>query len=224
MPPRRRIASATASSERRPSRGARARLCAAIASIALCAALAIPAAAAAGACGLIPTASIGKVFHLPHVYEGSVLLSKLPKAGGSVTYCPVLVWRGAKPLTMTRLAKKVANGSAARLAIETWAPESGLARSSWLIAGFSETLTEVKAEAGAQLLTSLHGKSFAPSPLGAEAIAYKANDGSKRQVEGIWWSPSLSKLIEIFLVESRTRSPVAHLEKIAATAVPAFGL
>jgi hypothetical protein len=194
------------------------------AALALCAALQAQPAQAVSACGLISGEAAAKDFHLAHSFVEPILSTTLPKVGASSSDCNIFLWNGHRPTTVARSRKKIANGTAAQLAIVVWAPDTKVLGSSWLTSGFPETLTEVTGEAQTQLVGSLGGKAFAPHPLGAEAVGYLAKSGKTRIVAAFWSSHTLGKIVELRSVEAKTNPAAAHLEKVAATAVPAFGL
>jgi hypothetical protein len=193
-------------------------LAATIASLAIAASVAASCAQAAGDCGLISPSTVTKDLHLPKIYESNPL--ELGTPSGSVDLnCQVVVWRGSKPLTAKAEAAKLADGTLAELDINTWAPGSGLLRSAWTSGGFANELMALELEAQKRLT-----KSFAPPALGANASGYKGVKGATREAEALWSSAGRSKIMLVAVRESTEKPTVAQLEKVAAVAVPAFGL
>jgi hypothetical protein len=138
--------------------------------------------------------------------------------------CQVVVWRGAKPIAPKATATKLANGTLAELDITTWAPASGLLSTAWTSGGFAAKLMALELEAQETLIAAMHGKSFVPPALGASALGYKGVKGPTREAEALWSSASLSKIMLLAVRETKERAAVTQLEKVAATAVPGFGL
>ncbi len=185
-----------------------------------------PAAASDSACGLISPGAIAKAFRLPHADEGSPLsvLVPLGETGSVVFACEFIAWRGIEPTSPERIKAKLANGTAADLKITTWAPRPGLVVAGWQSHGFAEELTALSSESQATLVTGLHGKAFVPLALGAETAGYTGVKGHTREVEAFWWSPSLFDIISLYVIETKKKPAIGQLDKIAKTAVPAFGL
>jgi hypothetical protein len=86
------------------------------------------------------------------------------------------------------------------------------------------TLAMLKAEARAYVVKALHPTTFTPPALGAHGYGYKGLSGPLRAVRGLWSDSSSLRIVAIGRKETRKKAAVAQLEKIAATAVPAFGL
>lgn len=179
-------------------------------------------AAFGSACGLISTTALAKDFKLAHAVIRP-LLTLAPKFGGVESTCLFNAWSGGEPASSKQVALKLSKGKLATLSITTWAPGSGL-----LVPGshpFEETLAAARHEAQARLITALHGKTFAPSALGAEAEGDRAVNGHAREVEAIWWNSTMSqRILALSIREGKTTPILAPLEKIAASVVPAFGL
>ncbi len=184
------------------------------------------AAASDGACGLISPAPIAKAFRLPHVGEGSpiAVLVPLGETGSMVSACEFIAWRGAKPTSPKRIKAKLANGTAADLRITTWAPMPGLLIAGWESHGFASALSALSSEGEATLVSALHGRAFAPPALGADTAGYTGIKGRTREVEAFWWSPSLFDIVSLSVIETKKKPAVGQLDKLAKTAVPAFGL
>ena len=198
-------------------------LAATMLSLAISVCAAAPSAQAAGDCGLIAPTTLTKDLHLPKIYESNPL--ELGTPDGSVDLnCQVVVWSGTKPLTAKAEAAKLANGTLAELDINTWAPGSGLLSTEWTSGGFANKLVSLGLEAQKRLIAARHGRSFAPPALGAIASGYKGVKGPTREAEALWSSAGLSKIMLRAVLETKEKPAVAQLDKVAATAVPGFGL
>jgi hypothetical protein len=198
-------------------------LAATIASLAIAASVAASCAQAAGDCGLIAPSTLTKDLHLPKIYESNPL--ELGTPSGSVDLnCDVVVWSGTKPLTAKAEAAKLANGTLAELDINTWAPGSGLLSSAWTSGGFANELMALELEAQKRLIVARHGRSFAPPALGANASGYKGVKGATREAEALWSLAGRSKIMQLAVLETKEKPAVTQLEKVAAVAVPGFGL
>ena len=175
---------------------------------------------------LISPAAIAKAFRLPHANEGSPLAMLVPlgETGSEVFDCEFIAWSGIKPTIPERLKAKLANGTATDLNITTWAPKPGGLSAGWPSHGFAEELTALLSDSEATFLTALHGKAFVPLALGADNAGYTGVHGPTREVEAFWWNPSLYDIISLSVIETTEKPAVLQLDKIAETAVPAFGL
>ncbi len=181
-----------------------------------------------GACGLISTTAVAKAFQVAHAAYPSVLLSP-PKFGGVESTCVINAWSGSEPANAKQVANKFAKGKLAHVTITTWTPGSGLLLGEHVSEAtdhpFVETLAMFQHEAQAQLITALHGKTFAPPALGAETAGYKAVKGHTHLLAALWWnSTSSHEIVALSIREGKTKHLLAPLKKIAETAVPAFGL
>jgi len=176
-----------------------------------------------GACGLISTTAVTKAFHMSHAAYRTLLYMP-PKYGGEESLCDLSVWSGSEPTTEKRIAGKLARGKLASLVITTWMLGTGLYTPEGAKDSFTKTLAMFTDGAQASLVTTLHGKSFAPPALGAEAVGYRAKKGPRHVLVGIWSKPTIYRLLTVSITEGKTSPLLGPLKTIAATAVPAFGL
>jgi hypothetical protein len=70
-----------------------------------------------------------------------------------------------------------------------------------------------------------HGKTISPPTYGAESdLAWTASTGPKRGALGIWYDDKQFSYITIVITGGKRGRSAASLAKLAAVAVPSFGL
>jgi hypothetical protein len=194
----------------------------AVVAVVVAASLAMP--AAAGACGkVISPAAVASALHLGEGAEELLLVPPGP-AWSVESTCVIDAWTGTRPLSRAAIEAGFASGTYAVVSINTWAPASGLFLAGVQLKGFRETLASITKEARTQLVKGLHGTSFKPHPHGAHASGWKATTPTARVARAVWSEHTKLRIIEIGVRGARKHSAVAGLERIAASAVPAFEL
>jgi hypothetical protein len=179
--------------------------------------------AAASACAVTTPATVATDLHLTEAQEIPLLLTPGPfwSVDGACTFD---AWSGSRPVTSAQIQAGFAAGTYAVVQISTWAPASGLFLAGAQLKGFRETLATARRESRTQLLTAQHGSTFKPPRHGAQAVGWKAIGPTFRVARGLWWSRPSLRIMMIGVRGSRKRPATAALDRIAASAVPAFGL
>jgi hypothetical protein len=185
------------------------------------AALAFP--SAASACAVTTPAAVAGALHLESAAEPTLLLTPGP-AWSVQSSCTIEAWSGARPTTGHGVEAAIAAGTFAVVSIGGWAPATGLFPAGAQLMGFQETLASVKHEARARVVGKLHGEAFGPRPHGAQAVGWRATSGSAHVAIAVWSKRRSLRILEIAVRESRKRAATVALERVAAAAVPAFGL
>jgi hypothetical protein len=204
-----------------------------------------PAAAATSTCGLISQAALAKAIGLPHIATESNSVPIEP--GGVWGECEIRAWSGSKPggsklskchenselllalmdplcvfayervFTKQQTARLVEGTLAyALINIVTQDAGSPLAQN-WKL-GYYGTSPFFQIQGGPK---DQHAK---PPTLGAEVAEGKQGGGRVRHAQGKWLSFAKLLGIRLAVFASAKKKPVLLLNKIAAIAVPAFGL
>jgi hypothetical protein len=197
-------------------------LAATVVALTIAAALAVP--AAASACAKTTPATVASALHLTDAEEVLVLYTP-PPAWSDESFCLIDAWSGPRPSTSAQVQAGLAAGTYAVVQISGWSPATGLLTRAEYLQGFQKTLASVRREARTQLLTGLHGSTFKPALHGGQqAAGWRAASGSFRTARGLWWSRPSLRILTITLREGRKKPVAAILDRLAASAVPAFGL
>lgn len=188
---------------------------------------ALPAAASAEDCFYIPASSIAKALGLAHA---TAYLNTAPNPSLSAptvfSLCRAVAWNGSKPTTAKQKKEKEAKGSYAAVVIKT--QEQSPNATPEEIEGWHSTYRKETVAfliAGKALAEHNHGTIFVPPAFGAEFDhAFTAGSGPDRGAVGIWYDEQHFAYITVGVVTRRVTHAGAALEKLAAKAVPSFGL
>jgi len=184
-------------------------------------------AAAAGAtgraCALIPARAVANAVALPHASESSSA-----RSGGSGSLssgCLFTAWRGQAPRTQKQLTSKLLGATAATVTIQAQEEAPGPSAEQWRKHGYDQALLAAFKAIASEVVVVLGGARLEAPKLGAQdAGGYQATTGRRSEAVGIWWDRAKYRFITIEVVGSSTKPTAAQLSRIAATAVPTFGL
>ena len=195
--------------------------------IAIATALSLVAAAAlagpAGACGGATPSAVAGALHQGSAEEIPLLIPPGP-AWSVESACTIVAWTGTRPVARSQVEAAMAAGRFAVVHISTWVPASGLSLAGAQPKGFRETLASLAREARLQLVKALHGKTFDPPRHGVNAKGWKGAGKTFREARGIWSQRASLRIISISVRQERKTSVTGALARLAAGAVPAFGL
>ena len=204
-----------------------------------------PATASTDTCGLISQAALTKAIGLPHIATESNSVPIEP--GGVWGECEIRAWSGSKPggSKLSRCHEKsslllalmdplcvfayervftkqqtvsLVKGTFAYVLISIVAQDPRSPLSQYWEHGYYGTSPFFQIQGGPK---DQHAK---PPTLGAEVAEGKQGGGSVRHAKGKWSSFAKLLAIRLAVFASATKRPVLLLNKIAAIAVPAFGL
>lgn len=183
------------------------------ASIGVAAALAPVATAAPPCSGLVTKAQIAHIVGLAHV---STAVYKFQK-----DECPFEAWKSGSMPRGHEYRKKLEAGSVAEVAIVT--PEADPEAE----AQDKPIKLSLVCKLSLERQLSQRATTFSPPAYGAEEVCGAfVQEATERSTEAIWNSASMSKSLEVNLIHTVAKPATAESEvdKIAAIAVPAFGL
>jgi hypothetical protein len=190
------------------------------------------------ACSLISTGQIGSIFGLQHVQILKNILGTSAHdntAGVTHSVCNGVAWSGTPPTTSAGVQQKLASGTGAAFAIDTWAPDNASANvEKWKTKGFDQLTGN--ATKAAVLFPAL--PAFRPYhihrllPVGGKVGVDGAVGGTAtlqvmtgiRAGGGVWWAYPSSAAVSIAFEGSARKPTVEQLNRLAKIAVGAFGL
>jgi len=140
--------------------------------------------------------------------------------------CRAVAWNGSKPTTLKQKKEKEAKGGYAAVVIKTQEQNPNATTEQieqWHSTFHKETVTFLIA--GKAFAEHAHGAIFVPPAFGAEFDhAFTAASGPDSGAVGIWYDEKQFAFITVGVTMRKARHAGAALEKIAAKAVPSFGL
>jgi hypothetical protein len=181
-------------------------------------------------CSLISPSLLGRYLGFKKVEEESRIGDSYPvdPYGEVASRCDLVAWSGGTPTNPKQILGKAAKGTAARFYIRTWvpdpsAPAEGLER--WAREDFPRTVEALEGDGVAEIVRGLHGGGLSQPSLRAQfAKAYQGAKGPVRGAAAFWWDSRTHTIIFLGVLAYAHSPAVKQLEKIARTAVPAFGL
>lgn len=182
--------------------------------------------ASAGGCFYLPASALAKAVGFPHATS---YLDTPPNPGGGgpavFSLCRAIAWEGSTPTTKTEAEEKVASGTGVAVVIKTEEPNPSATAEQveqWE-EDYARTVTNFL-KAGQAVALATHGTTLTLPTFGAEYDhAFTASAGPKRGAVGIWYDEKGHAFITIGITGG-IKNPGAALKKIAAKAVPSFGL
>jgi hypothetical protein len=172
-------------------------------------------------CALIASTKIESALGLTHSDQTPVIRNAGPEGGVAYARCTFQAWSGGLPTTQRQTIRKIENGTAAGVVIETWVPAPGPNVSSWEMNDYASKLDgEVR---GCKVFAKHpHGHVVSLPPdggqgsFGAEGVAFGEN------ICGVWHRADSSRIIYVTVKETSHRNAVADLKKIANIVVSKF--
>jgi hypothetical protein len=188
--------------------------------------LSLPGAAHAGGakCNLIPTGKLKST-----VGQSNSYLQRHSTDSGSAKFevCDWGLWTGYTPKSRAEILQKGKSGNGAQVGYETWEPGAGQGGEEWVAKGYEEEIEGIL-RAHFRALGALPGiyKSLSPKADGEKAAGatIKATGKAKglEVAVGCWWNDDTAKIVCLLDEEQAGKPLVAHLNALAAQAVPAF--
>jgi hypothetical protein len=145
---------------------------------------------------------------------------------GIHTDCDFVLWSGSTPTSPAGVLAKGKSGKGAQIGYSTWTP-GGEHTEAWVPKGFEEKLNEFS-RARFAAVTNLPGKVKALSPKseghpgGGATIKLSGVGKGLETAVGCWWNVNTTTIICLFDEEATGKPVVAHLNALAAKAVPGF--
>jgi hypothetical protein len=167
--------------------------------------------------------AVASALHLSEGTEITLLLTPGP-AWANVSECAIIAWSGTKPTSNAQIKAALKAGTYAAVYITTWSPATVIGSPKALRESFQATVTALRKEGRKQIVAKAHGAVFKPHPLGASTVGWKTSGASPRQARALWFKSASLRIMQIDVLASGKLVPTASVDRIAATAVPAFGL
>ena len=185
-----------------------------------------PASASAGGCFYVSASALAKAVGFAHA-TSYLDTAPNPGANGPAVFslCRAVAWEGSTPTNAKEVHEKVASGMGVGVVIKTEEPNpSATAEQAeqWEEEYVHAVTSFLKAAQADALAT--HGTTLTLPTFGAEHDhAFALSAGPKRGAVGIWYDEKGHAFITIGITGG-IKNAGAALKKIAAKAVPSFGL